>query len=69
MTKIRVFEAFTGYGGAHFGLKRTKVDFEVVGISEVNKFAAVETYSSKSVFLQLKTCFYKEGEEEATHKA
>ena len=29
---IKTFEAFTGYGGGHWGLKRTKLDFEIVGI-------------------------------------
>lgn len=36
---IRVFEAFAGYGGATFGLKRAKINFEVVGYSEIDKFA------------------------------
>lgn len=39
MEKIRVFEGFAGYGGASFGLKRSGVDFEVVGMSEFDKFA------------------------------
>jgi len=39
MNKLKVFEAFTGYGGAHFGLKRTHVDFDVVGISEIDEHA------------------------------
>jgi DNA (cytosine-5)-methyltransferase 1 len=37
--KLKVFETFTGYGGAHYGLKRTNVDFEVVGISEIDEHA------------------------------
>lgn len=37
---IRVFEAFAGYGGATFGLKRAKINFEVIGYSEFDKFAA-----------------------------
>lgn len=44
MKKLKVFEAFTGYGGAHYGLKRTNIDFEVVGISEIDKHA-VELYN------------------------
>ena len=44
MNKLKVFETFAGYGGAHYGLKRTKVDFEVIGISEVDKHA-VELYN------------------------
>lgn len=33
--KIRVFEGFAGYGGASFGLKRSKIPHEVIGYSEV----------------------------------
>lgn len=44
MNKLKVFEAFTGYGGAHYGLKRTNIDFEVIGISEIDKHA-VDLYS------------------------
>lgn len=39
MSKIRVFEAFAGYGGASFSLKRAKIDHETVGFSEIDKFA------------------------------
>ena len=43
--KIKVFEGFAGYGGASYGLKRLKenipdVDYEVVGYSEFDKYAA-----------------------------
>ena len=38
--KIRVFEGFAGYGGATFGLRRAGINFEVVGYSEFDKFAA-----------------------------
>ena len=44
MKKLKVFETFTGYGGAHYGLKRTNIDFEVIGISEIDKHA-VELYN------------------------
>lgn len=37
--KIRVFEAFAGYGGAHFGLKRVNIPHEVIGFSEIDKYA------------------------------
>lgn len=37
---IRVFEAFAGYGGASFALKRSGVPYEVVGCSENDKFAS-----------------------------
>jgi len=39
MNKIKVFEAFAGYGGASFGLKRANIPHEVVGFSEIDKFA------------------------------
>lgn len=37
---IRVFEGFAGYGGASFGLKRSGLNYEVVGSSEFDKFAS-----------------------------
>ncbi len=37
--KIKLFEAFAGYGGASFGLKRSKIPFKTVGYSEIDKFA------------------------------
>jgi len=39
MNKIKVFEAFAGYGGASFGLKKAKIPYEVIGYSEIDKFA------------------------------
>ena len=39
MKKIKLFEAFAGYGGASFGLRRSKIPFETVGFSEIDKFA------------------------------
>lgn len=42
-TKLRVFEAFAGYGGASFALKRAKISHETIGFSEFDKFA-VELY-------------------------
>lgn len=36
---IKVFEAFAGYGGASFGLKKTGIKYEVVGYSENDKDA------------------------------
>jgi DNA (cytosine-5)-methyltransferase 1 len=38
--KLKVFEAFAGYGGASFGLKKSKISHEVVGFSEFDKYAA-----------------------------
>lgn len=39
MSVLRVFEAFAGYGSQSMALKRIGVDFEVVGISEIDKYA------------------------------
>lgn len=39
MEKIRVFESFAGYGSQSMALKRLGIDFEVVGISEIDKYA------------------------------
>ena len=36
---IRVFEGFAGYGGASFGLKRSGLNYRVIGMSEFNPFA------------------------------
>lgn len=41
--KIRVFEAFAGYGGATFGLKHAKIKYEVVAYSEIDP-EAIELY-------------------------
>lgn len=50
MNKIRVFEAFAGYGSQNLALKRLKRDFphfeyEVVGISEIDKYA-IQAYNA-----------------------
>ena len=37
--KLKVFEAFAGYGGASFGLQNSGLDFEVIGFSEIDKYA------------------------------
>lgn len=37
---IRVFEAFAGYGGASFGLKRSGLKYDVIGMSEFDRFAS-----------------------------
>lgn len=37
---IKVFEAFAGYGGASFGLKKAGIKHEVIGFSEFDKFAS-----------------------------
>lgn len=40
---IRVFEGFAGYGGATFGLRHARVNFNVIGYSEIDP-DAVELY-------------------------
>jgi DNA (cytosine-5)-methyltransferase 1 len=37
---LKVFEAFAGYGGASFGLKKSKIPHKVVGFSEFDKYAS-----------------------------
>jgi DNA (cytosine-5)-methyltransferase 1 len=37
---LRIFEAFAGFGGASFGLKKAGIDHVVVGYSEIDKFAS-----------------------------
>lgn len=39
MKKVRLFDTFAGYGGAHFGLKKAGVPHEGVGFSEIDEFA------------------------------
>lgn len=36
---LRIFESFAGYGGASFALKKIDMPFEVVGYSEIDKYA------------------------------
>lgn len=39
MKKIRLFDTFAGYGGAHFGLKKAGLPHESIGFSEIDEFA------------------------------
>ena len=39
MSKLRVFESFSGVGSMSMALRNLGIDFEVVGISEVDKWA------------------------------
>ena len=39
MCALRVFEAFAGYGSTCFALKALRVDHELVGFSEIDKYA------------------------------
>ena len=41
--KIRVFEAFAGYGGASFGLRKAQIEHKVIGYSEIDP-DAMELY-------------------------
>ncbi len=36
---IKVFEMFSGYGGASFALKKANIDFQTIGYSEIDKVA------------------------------
>ena len=36
---IKLFEMFAGYGGASFALKKARIEHEVVGYSEIDKYA------------------------------
>lgn len=45
MSKLKVFEAFAGIGTQHMALKRLKIDFEVVAISEIDK-DAIKSYEA-----------------------
>ena len=42
---LKVFEAFSGYGSQSMALKRLGIPFEVVGISEIDKYA-IQSYQS-----------------------
>lgn len=49
-SKLRVFEAFAGFGGCSFALKRLKefypnFEYEIVGFSEIDKFA-IDLYNA-----------------------
>ena len=43
--KLRVFEAFAGYGSQSIALRNTGVPYEVVAISEIDKYA-IQAYES-----------------------
>jgi len=40
LNRLKVFEAFAGYGGASFALKRAGISHKVIGYSENDKFAS-----------------------------
>ncbi|MFA8997994.1 hypothetical protein ACEI87_09985 [Clostridioides difficile] len=39
MKKLRVIEAFSGYGSQSIALRNINLDYEVVAISEIDKYA------------------------------
>jgi len=39
LKKVRLFSMFSGYGGAEFALKKSNIDFECIGYSEIDKYA------------------------------
>ena len=39
MKKIKVFEAFAGYGGCSWAMKKANIPYEVIGFSEIDKYA------------------------------
>lgn len=45
MNKLRVFEAFAGYGSQSIALRNLEVDYEVVAISEIDKYA-IKAYNA-----------------------
>jgi len=45
---IKLFEMFSGYGGASFALKKNKANFECVGFSEIDKHA-INCYNKNHV--------------------
>ena len=45
MNKLRVFEAFAGYGSQSIALRNLGVDYEVVAISEIDKYAIKAYYA------------------------
>ena len=55
--KLRVFEAFAGYGSQSIALRNIGIDFEVVGISEIDKYAliAYDAIHNKSENIAIKS--------------
>lgn len=61
MEKIKVFEAFAGYGSQSMALERLKtdigLDYEVVGISEIDPTAIKAYYAARDPRLSKRTVF------------
>lgn len=45
MSKLKVFEAFAGYGSQSIALRNLGIDYEVVAISEIDKYA-IQAYEA-----------------------
>ena len=45
INKLRVFEAFSGYGSQSIALRNIGIPYEVVAISEIDKYA-IKAYES-----------------------
>lgn len=45
MNKLRIFEAFSGYGSQSIALRNLGIDYEVVAISEIDKYA-IQSYEA-----------------------
>ena len=62
MQKIKVITLFSGIGSQEMALRNLGLDYEVVGISEIDKFAlkAMKQYMEKSttleIFQKLRNC-------------
>lgn len=59
--KIKLFSMFSGYGGAEFALQKAGIDLEIVGYSEIDKYA-IQCYSqnhrNKCIFCNSKSEIY-----------
>ena len=45
MSKLKVFEAFAGIGSQSMALRNIGIDYEVVGISEVDRYAIMSYWA------------------------
>ena len=45
MSKLKVFEAFAGVGSQSMALRNIGIDYEVVGISEVDRYAIMSYWA------------------------
>ena len=51
--KLKIFEIFSGFGGASFALKKAEIDFECVGFSEIDKYA-IQCYEQNHKISEVK---------------